>query len=434
MISGIILLIAMIFLSSFFSLAEISLSSSRKVKLQVLIDEGNKKAEKVLALQENPGRFFTTVQVGVNIAAIVSGIMSDEIVAHYFSLLFSHFSLSEGTISFLSNFVSFVLITSLVIEISDLIPRRIAIVYPEKIAMAVYYPMHIISKILLPLIVIYDGIANVVLSFFRIPLKREENITHEDIFAVMDAGAQAGVVDKKEHHLIENVFELESRWVPSAMTQRDDIIYFTFQESEKSIRQKIANNPHSKFLVCDNDLDSIVGYIASKDILPALIHENNIDLAENIRKHYCKSLLIIPNTLTLSEALDKFNETNEDFAIILNEYALVVGLITLEDVMTTLMGDVVSPFQEELIIKRAEDSWLIDGTTPIEDVVRVLEIDSFPEQDSYETLAGFIMYVLKSIPKKAEKVEYDNYIFEIMDVDNYKIDQVLVTKKKDNNS
>ena len=408
MISGIILLIAMIFLSSFFSLAEISLSSSRKVKLQVLIDEGNKKAEKVLALQENPGRFFTTVQVGVNIAAIVSGIMSDEIVAHYFSLLFSHFSLSEGTISFLSNFVSFVLITSLVIEISDLIPRRIAIVYPEKIAMAVYYPMHIISKILLPLIVIYDGIANVVLSFFRIPLKREENITHEDIFAVMDAGAQAGVVDKKEHHLIENVFELESRWVPSAMTQRDDIIYFTFQESEKSIRQKIANNPHSKFLVCDNDLDSIVGYIASKDILPALIHENNIDLAENIRKHYCKSLLIIPNTLTLSEALDKFNETNEDFAIILNEYALVVGLITLEDVMTTLMGDVVSPFQEELIIKRAEDSWLIDGTTPIEDVVRVLEIDSFPEQDSYETLAGFIMYVLKSIPKKAEKVEYDN--------------------------
>ena len=120
MISGIILLIAMIFLSSFFSLAEISLSSSRKVKLQVLIDEGNKKAEKVLALQENPGRFFTTVQVGVNIAAIVSGIMSDEIVAHYFSLLFSHFSLSEGTISFLSNFVSFVLITSLVIEISDL--------------------------------------------------------------------------------------------------------------------------------------------------------------------------------------------------------------------------------------------------------------------------------------------------------------------------
>ncbi|MBE6350998.1 MAG: HlyC/CorC family transporter, partial [Spirochaetaceae bacterium] len=215
--------------------------------------------------------------------------------------------------------------------------------------------------------------------------------------------------------------------------QRDDI-FFTFQESEKSIRQKIANNPHSKFLVCDNDLDSIVGYIASKDILPALIHENNIDLAENIRKHYCKSLLIIPNTLTLSEALDKFNETNEDFAIILNEYALVVGLITLEDVMTTLMGDVVSPFQEELIIKRAEDSWLIDGTTPIEDVVRVLEIDSFPEQDSYETLAGFIMYVLKSIPKKAEKVEYDNYIFEIMDVDNYKIDQVLVTKKKDNNS
>jgi len=139
--------------------------------------------------------------------------------------------------------------------------------------------------------------------------------------------------------------------------------------------------------------------------------------------------LIIPNTLTLSEVLDRFNESREDFAIILNEYAHVVGLITLSDVISTLMGDVVNPLQDEYIIKRGENSWLMDGLTAIEDVKKVLDIEVFPEQDTYETIAGFMMYMLKSIPKKTQKIEFEEYTFEVVDVDNYKVDQLLVTKK-----
>ncbi|MGL5051485.1 MAG: transporter associated domain-containing protein, partial [Fusobacteriaceae bacterium] len=138
---------------------------------------------------------------------------------------------------------------------------------------------------------------------------------------------------------------------------------------------------------------------------------------------------IIPNTLTLSDVLDRFNETHEDFAVILNEYGHVVGLITLEDIISTLMGDVVHPFQDEYIIKRTETSWLIDGLTPVEDVKKALNIDSFPEEDTYETIAGFMMYSLKSIPKKGASLEFEDYTFEVVDVDNFKVDQLLVILK-----
>jgi CBS domain containing-hemolysin-like protein len=198
-------------------------------------------------------------------------------------------------------------------------------------------------------------------------------------------------------------------------------------ETEEEIKEKIAENPHSKFLVCEREIDSIYGYVDAKDILPRILKGEKSGL-QNIREITKKSLLIIPNTLTLSEVLDRFNESREDFAIILNEYAHVVGLITLSDVISTLMGDIVYPSQEEYIIKRGENSWLIDGLTPIEDVKKALNIERFPEEDSYETVAGFMMYMLKSIPKKAATLVFEGYTFEVVDVDNFKVDQLLVTK------
>ena len=175
-----------------------------------------------------------------------------------------------------------------------------------------------------------------------------------------------------------------------------------------------------------------MGYVSSKDILPKIL-TGEINGLKNIKDIYNKNLLVIPNTLTLSEALDRFNEAREDFAIILNEYGLVVGMVTLNDVVNTLMGDIVYQNIDEQIIERGEGSWLIDGATPIEDVKKVLDdIEKFPEEDTYETIAGFMMYMLKSIPKKAAVVDFENYTFEVVDVDKFKIDQLLVTRKTNN--
>lgn len=420
-----ILILCLILASAFFSMAEISLAGSRRVKLQIMIDEGNKKAEKVLELQRKPGNFFTAVQIGINMVAILAGIVGDGILSPYIMEYVKN--------PLLAFMISFIFVTGAFIEFADLIPKRLAMVYPEKTALALVSSMLLTIKILTPIVFIFNGVADMIFRIFKIPISREDMITHEDIFAMVDAGAEAGVVHSKEHHLIENIFELEQRWVSSVMTPRDEIIYFSLGETEESIKQKIAEFPHSKFLVCEKDIDSIYGYVDAKDILPRIL-KGELSGLQNIKDITQRKILIIPNTLTLSDILDKFNEARENFAVILNEYAHVVGLITLSDVMSTLMGDLAYPSQEEYIIKRDKNSWLIDGVTAVEDVKKVLEIEHFPEDDSYETIAGFMMYMLKSIPKKGAIIEYEGYSFEVVDVDNYKIDQLLVLKKDTTNN
>ena len=427
-ITKFMIILTLIILSSFFSMAEIALAATKKSKLRVLIEENQVNALKILKLQETPGDYFTVIQIGLNAVAILGGIVGEGILSPYITnLLKDYTNIGVATIETISFLFSFIFVTSFFIEFADLIPKRLAMAYPEKISLKLVNIMIVLMKIFKPVIWIFNGIANTVFKIFKLPITKKEVITSEEIIAVFNEGAEAGVVLEREHYLIENVFELEHRWVSSAMTARDNIIYFLLTETEEEIKEKIAENPHSKFLVCEREIDSIYGYVDAKDILPRILKGEKSGL-QNIREITKKSLLIIPNTVTLSEVLDRFNESREDFAIILNEYAHVVGLITLSDVISTLMGDIVYPSQEEYIIKRGENSWLIDGLTPIEDVKKALNIERFPEEDSYETVAGFMMYMLKSIPKKAATLVFEGYTFEVVDVDNFKVDQLLVTK------
>ena len=356
----IFLIIILMGICMFLSISEISLASARKLKLQVMADEGSKNALKVMKIQRTSGDFFTAVQIGTNAVSILAGIVGDGIAAPYIeSFIQGYIPALSSNSKFIGEVISFLLITGFFIEFADLVPRRMAMVSPEKISTVIVAPMSVLIKIVKPLILIFNGTANFIFKLFGVPLVREESITYDDIFAMVDAGAEAGVVQKKEHSLIENIFELESRWVSSIMTTRDSIVYLTINEKEESIKDKIANNPHSKFLVCENDIDSILGYVSSKDILPKILN-GEVEGLKNIKEIYNKNLLVIPNTLTLSEALDRFNEARDDFAIILNEYGLVVGLITLNDVVNTLMGDIVHQNFDEQIIARGEGSWLID--------------------------------------------------------------------------
>ena len=427
-ITKFMIILTLIILSSFFSMAEIALAATKKSKLRVLIEENQVNALKILKLQETPGDYFTVIQIGLNAVAILGGIVGEGILSPYITNLLKDYThIGVATIETISFLFSFIFVTSFFIEFADLIPKRLAMAYPEKISLKLVNIMIVLMKIFKPVIWIFNGIANTVFKIFKLPITKKEVITSEEIIAVFNEGAEAGVVLEREHYLIENVFELEHRWVSSAMTARDNIIYFLLTETEEEIKEKIAENPHSKFLVCEREIDSIYGYVDAKDILPRILKGEKSGL-QNIREITKKSLLIIPNTLTLSEVLDRFNESREDFAIILNEYAHVVGLITLSDVISTLMGDIVYPSQEEYIIKRGENSWLIDGLTPIEDVKKALNIERFPEEDSYETVGGFMMYMLKTIPKKAATLVFEGYTFEVVDVDNFKVDQLLVTK------
>ena len=422
---NLLIICILVLISSFFSISEIALAGARRIKLKLLAESGDNRANKILHLQENSAEFFATSQIGLNAVAILGGIVGESALRPYFIDLISPFYQGKmlDNIGFM---MSFLVVTLLFILFADLIPKRIGMINPERVALAVIEPVLLSIKVFKPLAWIINGLANLIFRIFKVNMVREENITFDDVSAVVDAGAQAGVLLKQEHHFIENVFELEERNVPSSMTTREDVVYFTLGESEQSIRQKIANYPYSKFLVCKDHIDEVIGYVDTKDILVKLLsNQSQILLNETT----IRNVLIIPDTLTLSELLDRFRSSKEKFAVVMNEYALIVGVITLSDIMMTVMGDWVAPIEDEQqIIQRDEFSWLIEGTTPIENVKHALGIEDFPDWDNYETLAGFMMYKLRKIPRPADFVEYQGYKFEVVDIDHHKIDQLLVTR------
>ncbi|CAK9886144.1 MAG: hypothetical protein XXXJIFNMEKO3_02568 [Candidatus Erwinia impunctatus] len=424
MLDSLLVILLLISISSFFSLSEISLAASRKIKLKLLADEGNINASLVLKMQETPGTFFTVVQIGLNAVAILGGIVGDSAFSPAFRSLFER-AVSPEVAEQLSFVCSFTLVTSLFILFADLFPKRLGMIAPEAIALKIIQPMRLCLFIFRPLVWFFNGGANIIFRLFKIPLVRKDDITSDDIYAVVEAGALAGVLRKQEHELIENVFELESRTVPSSMTSRENIVWFNLDENEASLKEKIANHPHSKFLVCKDDIDHIIGYVDSKELLLRVLGHQSMALNSGVQ---IRSALIVPDTLTLSEALESFKTAGEDFAVIMNEYALVVGIITLNDVMATLMGDLVGQGMEEQIVARDENSWLIEGGTPIEDVMRVLDINEFPQSNNYETIGGFMMYMLRKIPKRTDFVILHGYKFEVVDIDSYRIDQLLVSR------
>ncbi|CAH0163464.1 hemolysin family protein [Erwinia aphidicola] len=424
MLDSLLVIVLLIAISSFFSLSEISLAAARKIKLKLLADEGNINAQRVMKMQETPGMFFTVVQIGLNAVAILGGIVGDAAFSPAFRSLFERFFEPEMAerISFIC---SFTVVTSLFILFADLFPKRLGMIAPETVALKIINPMRFCLFLFRPLVWFFNGGANIIFRLFKIPLVRKDDITSDDIYAVVEAGALAGVLRKQEHELIENVFELESRTVPSSMTSRENVVWFDLHEDEGSLKEKIARFPHSKFLVCNEDIDHIIGYVDSKELLLRVLGNQSMALNSGVQ---IRSALIVPDTLTLSEALESFKAAGEDFAVIMNEYALVVGIITLNDVMTTLMGDLVGQGMEEQIVARDENSWLVEGGTPIDDVMRVLHIDEFPQSGNYETIGGFMMFMLRKIPKRTDFVKFHGFKFEVVDIDSYRIDQLLVTR------
>lgn len=427
MLNSLLIVLLLCAISAFFSLSEISLAASRRIKLKLMADEGNINAARVLKMQEMPGMFFTVVQIGLNAVAILAGVIGESAFSPALNSFFIEFMTPKWAEQ-LATIISFTIVTSMFILLADLTPKRIGMIKPEVIAIRIVNPMRFCLALFRPLVWVFNGLADLFFKIFKIPMARNEDITSDDIFAVVEAGAVAGILRKQEHEFIENVFELESRTVPSAMTSRESIVYFDKNENEESIKQKISTQPHSKFLVCGDDIDHVLGYVDSKELLTRVLNGHSLNLHDGVN---IRNALIIPDTLTLSDTLESFKNSGEDFAVILNEYALVMGIITINDVMTTLMGDLIGQGQEEQIVVRDENSWLVEGGTPIEDIQRIMDIDEFPDCSNYETIAGFLMFRLRKIPKRTDYVKYAGFKFEVVDIDNYKIDQVLVTRLTD---
>ena len=365
---SLIVITALIGASAFFSLAEISLAASRRLRLRQLADEGDHRADRVLRLQENPGDYFTAVQIGQNAVAVLGGIVGEGTLSPHFSDFFGMWlgASHAQTAGFL---LSFTVITSLFILFADLFPKRMGMAEPERLALRVVAPMQATMALLRPVVWLYGRCADL-------------------LFRVLGMNAL-----------------------------RDD--------PDTVIRARIAAEPFSTYPVCEGDIDHVVGYVDAKDLFQRVLNNQPISLAD---EGLVRKVLIVPDRLSLAEVLEQFRQVHEDFAVIVNEYSLVVGVVTLNDVMSTVMGDLVGPADEEQIVRRDENSWLIDGTTPVSDVLHALGLDELPHADEYETLAGFLMVMLRRVPRRTDSVTFGGYKFEVLDVDSYRIDQVMVSR------
>ncbi|RBW46816.1 hypothetical protein DS885_06335 [Psychromonas sp. B3M02] len=424
--SDVLSIVLLILAGAVFAMSEISIAAARKIKLRVMADEGSAKALEVLELQQQPGNFFAMMQIALNGISILGGIIGEQALTPYIKQVISLFYQGEllNQVSFI---LSFICLTSLFILFADLLPKRLAIIMPESVAIRIVSLMRGITFVLMPAVFLFNGLTNMMLRLFHIPTERTELVTTEDIIAMMDAGAEDGSLQKQEYQLIGNVFDLDVRTIGSVMTPRDQIIYFDLDDSSEEISQKIIEQPHNDFLVCNGGLDNIEGSIESKEILRLVLKG---ELAEIHRTQVDKDLFYLPETLTLSEALNAFKVATQPFAIIVNEYATVVGIVTVKDLLSSFMGELITHQDEEQIVQRDESSWLIEGLTPINDVMRCLSIEDFPDRTQYETIAGFMIYILKRLPKRTDNFIHQGYKFEVLDLEGVRVEQILVSKLK----
>jgi CBS domain containing-hemolysin-like protein len=421
---SLLLIALLIAASAFFSIAEISLAAARRLKLRQLLQDGDARAELVLRTQAQPGEYFTVTQIGVNAVAILGGVVGEGALTPVFATAAQWWlpAAQAQTAGFLA---SFTLVTALFILFADLLPKRLSMAEPERLALLLARPMQGCTVLLGPLVWLFNRLADAVARLLGLPTERDERITPEDILAMTEAGARAGVLAEREQEVIANVFELDSRTVGSAMTQRERIAWFDQDDPDTVIRARIAAEPFSTYPVCKGDIDHIVGYVDAKDLFQRALNNQSLSLRDDALVH---KVLVVPDRLTLAEVLEQFRQVHEDFAVIVNEYSLVVGVVTLNDVMSTVMGGLVGPSDEEQIVRRDEHSWLMDGVTPVEDVVRALHLDGLPHEQEYETLGGFLTEMLRRVPRRTDTVNWGGYRFEVMDVDSYRIDQVMVSR------
>jgi len=286
-------------------------------------------------------------------------------------------------------------------------------------------PMQAFLRAFKPVVWVYSRCADLMMRLLCLPMQRDDRITPDDILALAEAGTQAGLIDRPGQQVIENVFELETRPVSSAMTPRDRIAWLRHDDPDEVVRARIAAEPFSTYPVCKDGLDQVIGCVDAKDLFLRVLRGQPIRLTDDGLLH---KLVVVPDRLSLSEVLHQFRQQHEDFALIVSEYSSVVGVITLNDVMSTVMGELVTPQDEEMIVRRDDGSWLIDGLTPMQDVLRTLSLAAPPHAGEYDTLAGFLMVMLRRVQRRTDCVQWDGHRFEVMDVDNYRIDQVLVTR------
>lgn len=419
----IIIILALILLNGVFSMSEMSLVSSRKFKLESASKKGSKGAKTAIELSENPTKFLSTVQIGITLIGILLGVYSGQNLTDNVEVFFSQFEIVKP---FAHNFAVGIIVVSVTyvsIVLGELLPKRLGLTFPESIAIALAKPMKILSIITSPFVWLLTSTNDILLKILGIKSSMESKVSEEEIRSIIKESSQGGEIQDIEQDIVERVFELGDRKVNSLFTHRTDIVFFNDNDNLETIREKINQEKHSAYPICqNNNLDNVIGIVLLKDLFTPDM-EQNFDV-----KKYIKQPLFLNENTSAYKLLENFKTKKMHYAIVVDEYGSTQGIVTMDDVVDALVGDVTEENQDEYqILQKDENNWIVDGQYNILDFVKYFDLDE-DFNNKFVTVAGLIIEKFNAIPEVGDKIKIEQYQLEVLEKDGQRIEKITVTK------
>ncbi|MEA5504392.1 hemolysin family protein [Halotia wernerae UHCC 0503] len=421
----ILIILVLIIANGIFSMSEMAVVSARKVRLQQLANQGDPKARVALKLAESPNHFLSTIQIGISLIGILTGAFGGATIASRLAVYVRLVPFLAPYSEPLSFGIVVLIITYLSLIIGELVPKRLALNNPERIAAIVAIPMRALATLASPVVHLLSASTDTIVRMLGITPSTEPQVTEEEIKILIEQGTEAGTFEEAEQDMVERVFRLGDRPANSFMTPRPDIVWLDLEDSPEENREKMAESSYSRYPVCQGGLDNVLGVIPVTDLLTRSFRGETLDLTMGLRQP-----VFVPESTRGLKVLEMFKQTITHIALVVDEYGVIQGLITLNDIMSEIVGDVpAEPGQDEpQAIQREDGSWLLDGMLPVEEFFELFEMEEWEsdERVSYQTLGGFVITHLGRIPAATDHFEWEGMRIEVMDMDGNRVDKVLV--------
>ena len=421
----IIFILALILLNGVFAMAEIALISARKARLEGQANKGDLRAKEALNLANHPDKFISTTQIGITLIGILNGVFSGENIKGNIVLFLNKFPSIAPYSSGAATAIVVIVITYFSLVLGELVPKRIGLSNPENIAKMLAAPMRVLSWISHPFVWLLTKSSNLLVRLLNIT-PNDNQVTEEEIKAIISEGTEQGTIEEAEQDIIERVFHLGDRNITSLMTHRSDIIWLNVNDTVDLLKTLPDDTIHSIYPLCNENIDHVKGMISLKDIYRSA--------PGTALKDIMKPALYVPENNSAYQLLEKFKETKNHYAFIVDEYGTLQGIITLNDILDAIVGDVPQADEDNYEIKeRANGTYLIDAQIPFYNFLSYFEKTEFMEEggEEFDTLAGLILHQLERIPTEGDTFNWRGFLFEIIDMDNHRIDKVLVTVEEE---
>jgi len=421
----VLFLFGLILVNGVFAMSEIALVTARRGRLQVLVEQGDRGAAAALALNEDPTRFLSTVQVGITTIGILSGIVGEAALAAPLGEWLVHLGANPDHAHLGATALVVVVVTYFSIVLGELVPKRLGQMASEGVARRVALPIAWLAKVAQPFVRLLSTSTDVLLRLIGVRNATVNAVTEEEIQQLIKEGSESGVIDEQERAMVRNVFRLDDRQIASLMTPRSDIVYLDLEDSREENLRKLLESERSRFPVCRGGLRDVIGIASARRLLQQTIRGEAADIATAI-----DPVIYVPESLTGMELLENFRSSTSHLALVVDEYGEVQGLVTLQDLFESIAGEFKPPRGEDAwAVQRADGSWLLDGLIPIPELKDRLGFSAAPEEElgRYNTLSGMLMLLLGRVPSVGDIVEWRNWRFEIVDMDKHRIDKVLAS-------